>query len=45
VRAHPGKRVLMLVGIESRYRVLQELRAAGEIRPIASEAWLRRGGL
>ena len=46
VRAHPGKRVLMLVGIESRYRVLQELRAAGEeIRPVAAEAWLRRGGL
>jgi hypothetical protein len=45
VRAHPGKRVLMLVGIESRYRVLEELRTAGDIRPVASEAWLRRAGL
>lgn len=45
VRAHPGKRVLMLVGIESRYRVLQELKAAGAIQPVESEAWLRRAGL
>ncbi|KQW46213.1 hypothetical protein ASC81_07285 [Pelomonas sp. Root405] len=45
VRAHPGKRVLMLVGIESRYRVLQQLKAAGAIEPVESEAWLRRVGL
>lgn len=45
VRAHPGKRVLMLVGIESRYRVLQELRSAGAVQPVASEAWLRQAGL
>lgn len=45
VRAHPGKRVLMLVGIESRYRVLQELRSVGDVQPIESEAWLRRAGL
>jgi hypothetical protein len=45
VRAHAGKRVLMLVGIESRYRVLHNLRSAGEVRPTESEAWLRRAGL
>jgi hypothetical protein len=45
VRAHAGQRVLMLVGIESRYRVLEELQSAGDVRPVASEAWLRRGGL
>lgn len=45
VRAHPGQRVLMLVGIESRYRVLRELRSAGGIQPVESEAWLRRAGL
>jgi hypothetical protein len=45
VRAHPGRRVLMLVGIESRYRVMQELRAAGGLRPVAAEAWLRQAGL
>lgn len=45
VSAHPGKRVLMLVGIESRYRVLQELKAAGAFQPVATEAWLRRAGL
>jgi hypothetical protein len=33
------------VGIESRYRVLEELQSAGDVRPVASEAWLRRGGL
>jgi hypothetical protein len=44
-RAHPGQRVLMLVGIESRYRVLAELREAGEVRPVDSEAWLRRAGI
>lgn len=45
VRAHPGRRVLMLVGIESRYRVMQELKAAGGLRPVAAEAWLRQAGL
>lgn len=45
VRAHPGQRVLMLVGIESRYRVLQELKAAGDVRPVDAEAWLRQAGL
>ena len=45
VRAHPGKRVLMLVGIESRYRVLQELKSVDAIQPVASEAWLRQAGL
>lgn len=45
VRAHPDRRVLMLVGIESRYRVLAALRAAGEVEPVAMEAWLRRAGL
>lgn len=45
VRAHPGKRVLMLVGIESRYRVLRNLQSAGEVRVVDTEAWLRRAGL
>lgn len=45
VQAHPGKRVLMLVGIESRYRVLQQLRSTGGVQPVESEAWLRRAGL
>lgn len=45
VRAHPGKRVLMLVGIESRYRVLRALKAAGGVQPAESEAWLRHAGL
>ncbi|MDR7332102.1 hypothetical protein [Roseateles asaccharophilus] len=45
VAAHPGQRVLMLVGIESRYRVLAELRAAGDVEPVAMEAWLRRAGI
>jgi hypothetical protein len=45
VRAHGGKRVLMLVGIESRYRVLQNLRSAGDVRPVETEVWLRRAGL
>jgi len=44
VRANPGKRVLMLVGMESRYRVLRELKA-GDVQPVESEAWLRRAGL
>jgi len=42
VRAHPDKRVLMLVGLESRYRVLRELKG---MQPVDSEAWLRRAGL
>lgn len=45
VRGQPGKTVLMLVGLESRYRVLQELRSAGEVQPVDAEAWLRRAGL
>lgn len=45
VRAHPGQRVLMLVGIESRYRVLQELQSAGGVQPVDVEAWLRQAGL
>lgn len=45
VHAHAGKRVLMLVGIESRYRVLRNLRSADEIHPTDAEAWLRRAGL
>lgn len=44
VRAHPGKRVLMLVGIESRHRVLRNLQSAG-VRVVETEAWLRRAGL
>ncbi|MDR7269448.1 hypothetical protein J2X20_002077 [Pelomonas saccharophila] len=45
VKAHPGRRVLMLVGMESRYRVLQALQQGGDVRPVESEAWLRRAGL
>ncbi len=41
LRAHPGQRVLMLVGIESRYRVLQALKADG-VAVVDTEAWLRR---
>lgn len=44
-RAHPGQRVLMLVGIESRYRVLQALQAADGIELVNMEAWLRNAGL
>lgn len=45
VRAHPGRRVLMLVGIESRYRVLRELRQGGGVELVDTEAWLRQAGL
>lgn len=45
VRAHPGKRVLMLVGIESRHRVVQALQSADGIELVRMEPWLRDAGL
>lgn len=42
---HPGQRVLMLVGIESRYRVVQALREAEGITLVRMEPWLRAAGL
>jgi hypothetical protein len=45
VGRHPGKRVLMLVGIESRYRVLQALASAQGIALVRMEPWLRNAGL
>lgn len=46
VRAHPAaQRVLMLVGIESRYRVLKELKSADGINVVRMEPWLRDAGL
>jgi len=44
-RRHPGKRVLMLVGIESRYRVLRELKSVDGIVVVRMEEWLRVAGL
>jgi hypothetical protein len=44
-RAHPGQRLLMLVGIESRYRVMQALQAASGITLVRMEPWLRNAGL
>ncbi|QPF73906.1 hypothetical protein G8A07_13915 [Roseateles sp. DAIF2] len=43
--AQRGRRVLMLVGIESRYRVLEALKAAGGPEPVPTERWLRERGL
>jgi hypothetical protein len=45
VRAHPAKRVLMLVGIESRYRVVRALQSADGIVLVRMEQWLRDAGL
>lgn len=44
-RKHPAQRVLMLVGIESRYRVLRELNSAEGIALVRMETWLRNAGL
>lgn len=38
---HPGQRVLMLVGIESRFRVLRRLSRSDAIELVDLEAWLR----
>lgn len=40
-RKHPGQRVLMLVGIESRFRVLRRLSRSDAIELVDLEAWLR----
>lgn len=41
-KQHPGRRVLTLVGIESRFRVLRLLSRSDAIELVDMEAWLRR---
>jgi hypothetical protein len=40
-REHPGRSILVLVGIENRHAVLEQLRRAPTVELVAMDAWIR----